>query len=159
MMLDVTGKTSFPYYTSYGCHCGKGGAGMPVDATDWCCWTHDCCYEKLGLEGCSPKTEYYRYQVYKGIVVCGGYPKSCKRNICECDKAAALCFKENMKTYRNYNMFKLDMTCKGETPPCKYDSDASANSAVSSKYSASERSTKEAQAPVQTENIDASKQV
>ncbi|KAJ1142545.1 hypothetical protein NDU88_008859 [Pleurodeles waltl] len=73
MMLDVTGKTSFPYYTSYGCHCGKGGAGMPVDATDWCCWTHDCCYEKLGLEGCSPKTEYYRYQVYKGIVVCGEY--------------------------------------------------------------------------------------
>ncbi|XP_078499116.1 basic phospholipase A2 homolog [Lissotriton helveticus] len=132
---------------------------MPVDDTDWCCWTHDCCYDKLALEGCDPKGTGYRYMVYHGIVACGGYPKECGRKTCECDKAASLCFRKNFKTYKMKNMFKRDSTCKGQKPACTRHSDASANSQPSSTDSASEKYTTEAQAHVRTETSDTSKQV
>jgi secretory phospholipase A2 len=34
-------------YWDYGCYCGKGGSGTPVDATDECCKAHDECWAKV----------------------------------------------------------------------------------------------------------------
>ena len=52
-------------YSDYGCWCGPGGSGPPVDGTDACCRTHDLCYETIVRnETCDP---YHRkYKVEKG---------------------------------------------------------------------------------------------
>ncbi|KAG5858192.1 group IIE secretory phospholipase A2-like [Bothrops jararaca] len=78
-------------YNGYGCYCGLGGSRQPVDATDWCCQVHDCCYQALSRRHCKPKMEKYFYSVRKDTITCGGETE-CRRETCECDKAAALCF-------------------------------------------------------------------
>jgi len=37
----------FSSYNFYGCWCGKGGDGKPVDEIDQCCKDHDLCYDAL----------------------------------------------------------------------------------------------------------------
>ena len=48
------GLTQFDY-TGFGCYCGVGGNGYPIDETDACCQFHDTCWtkaeEKYGQSG------------------------------------------------------------------------------------------------------------
>ncbi|XP_069098583.1 phospholipase A2, membrane associated-like [Pleurodeles waltl] len=118
MIKKVTGKNAIPDYTTYGCYCGLGGRGQPVDATDRCCRSHDCCYIKLEARGCKPKTDSYRFSMSGGNVACGGSSNNCGRKACECDKTAALCFKANRKSYNWKYTFKPNFTCKGGRPAC-----------------------------------------
>nr|XP_020636900.1 uncharacterized protein LOC110072694 [Pogona vitticeps] len=115
MILKLTGKTSFPYYTGYGCYCGLGGKGKPRDATDRCCFAHDCCYEKL--KDCHTTTERYDYTIEGGNITCGN-GSHCETQLCECDKTAAVCFRDNLDSYNNKYIFYLDVYCTEETSPC-----------------------------------------
>nr|XP_008123939.2 PREDICTED: basic phospholipase A2 Sms-N6 [Anolis carolinensis] len=111
----MTNKIALFEYTSYGCHCGLGGRGQPRDATDRCCFTHDCCYGKL--KDCKTTTDKYKYTIKDGVITCGE-GTSCEKQICECDKAAALCFKDNLKTYDEKYRFYLDTQCNEKPPSC-----------------------------------------
>uniref|UniRef100_A0A8C9EKM0 Phospholipase A2 n=1 Tax=Pavo cristatus TaxID=9049 RepID=A0A8C9EKM0_PAVCR len=116
MIKEKTGK--FPLaYDGYGCHCGRGGSKRPVDATDWCCHAHDCCYKKLSSLTCVPHLVPYKFSIKGGQITCES-TTPCKRGACECDKKAAECFKRNLntfnKSYQNYSNLK----CKGSLPSC-----------------------------------------
>ncbi|XP_035200837.1 group IIE secretory phospholipase A2-like, partial [Oxyura jamaicensis] len=118
MIRLKTGKSPLDY-NRYGCYCGLRGAKQPLDATDWCCHAHDCCYSRLksSSPGCHPILVPYKYSVQGGVIVCGA-GSSCQKTACECDKAAAECFKRNLrsynKSYDNYPNFR----CRGSSPRC-----------------------------------------
>ncbi|XP_075762945.1 uncharacterized protein LOC102447780 [Pelodiscus sinensis] len=117
MIKQATGKSAFPNYTFYGCHCGVGGKGEPKDATDWCCLRHDCCYSRLIASKCHVITDTYHYTYRRGAITCG--PGSwCKRSICKCDKAAALCMKRNLRSYNKAYRFYSNLKCRGRKPKC-----------------------------------------
>ncbi|CAM2104400.1 unnamed protein product [Caretta caretta] len=85
MIKQVTTKSAFWNYYSYGCHCGLGGKGTPKDGTDQCCYLHDCCYERLNDHGCNAKFNSYSYVYLNGKIYCG-MGSQCKRESCQCDE-------------------------------------------------------------------------
>ncbi|KAL8198584.1 UNVERIFIED_CONTAM: hypothetical protein K2H54_016915 [Gekko kuhli] len=106
----ATGKYALPEYTSYGCYCGLGGQGEPRDATDRCCLVHDCCY--IALKGkCKPKTDQYKFTSHNGNVTCADVGSWCEMEICKCDKAAALCLRDNLNSYNETLRFYFDIHC------------------------------------------------
>ncbi|NWT20017.1 PA2GE phospholipase, partial [Vireo altiloquus] len=115
MITQKTGRSPLAY-NGYGCYCGWGGSKQPLDATDWCCHAHDCCYKKLVSAHCKPKTTAYKYHFRGNQITCGKSGSWCERKTCECDKKAVECFKRSTyhKSYDNYPQKK----CKGRTPSC-----------------------------------------
>ncbi|XP_010286532.1 PREDICTED: basic phospholipase A2 F16-like [Phaethon lepturus] len=90
---------------------------QPLDATDWCCHAHDCCYRKLSSPRCSPKLVTYKYSTRSSQITCGS-GTWCQRQSCECDKRAAECFQRTARTYRNSYKNYPNLLCKGPTPSC-----------------------------------------
>uniref|UniRef100_A0A671U5V6 Phospholipase A2 n=1 Tax=Sparus aurata TaxID=8175 RepID=A0A671U5V6_SPAAU len=98
-------------YNNYGCYCGFGGQGTPVDEVDQCCKVHDDCYgAQISDPRCRgffslPYFVYYRYTCSPGRVTCSGTNGYCQRTACECDRAAALCFARTRHNpqYKNLN--------------------------------------------------------
>ncbi|XP_078573196.1 basic phospholipase A2 10-like isoform X2 [Branchiostoma floridae x Branchiostoma japonicum] len=87
----ITGRDAWDY-NNYGCWCGSGGSGTPVDRIDFCCLNHDRCYDNLIANGWSPHYVTYDWTQYDiGIGCDDPYPSS-DRGACECDLAAAHCF-------------------------------------------------------------------
>uniref|UniRef100_A0A8D0G9J9 Phospholipase A2 n=1 Tax=Sphenodon punctatus TaxID=8508 RepID=A0A8D0G9J9_SPHPU len=117
MIKIETGKHAFPNYSTYGCYCGWGGKGQPMDETDWCCHQHDCCYEKLDKRGCRTKTDSYHFFHLFGKVYCG-LGSWCEKQICECDRTLVLCLKEHMKSYKKRYRYYRNSQCKGKKPWC-----------------------------------------
>ncbi|XP_051882073.1 basic phospholipase A2 acanthin-1-like [Pristis pectinata] len=85
-------------YFDYGCYCGFGGQGKPLDAVDGCCRLHDICYGKLESEGhChwyqSPYWTHYTWSCSRHqSLSCSDPSDTCAWAICTCDKHLADCF-------------------------------------------------------------------
>ncbi|KAM7099936.1 group IID secretory phospholipase A2 [Molossus nigricans] len=119
MVKQVTKKTSLMYW-SYGCHCGIGGKGLPLDATDWCCHAHDCCYHHLQLHNCRWQMDHYSYNFSQGTVECSDKGSWCEQQLCACDKEVAYCLLRNLGTYnKKLRLVRFSRSrCKGHSPMC-----------------------------------------
>ncbi|XP_006883640.1 PREDICTED: phospholipase A2, membrane associated-like [Elephantulus edwardii] len=119
MIEIVVGKEAVLSYAFYGCYCGWGGKGSPKDATDWCCFEHDCCYAELEDYGCGTKFLGYKFSSYGDTIVCGKKDGDfCRRKLCQCDRNAAYCFARNEDTYDENVQYYSNQRCSGRTPQC-----------------------------------------
>ncbi|XP_065146550.1 phospholipase A2-like [Paramisgurnus dabryanus] len=119
-MILCTVPDSWPIldYADYGCYCGLGGSGTPVDELDRCCEAHDKCYrEAKKHKKCvpildNPYTKTYSFSCDKPTqkITCGSDNDECEAFICDCDKIAAECFAE--APYNEENAFLPSDRCK-----------------------------------------------
>lgn len=80
----------------YGCYCGLGGMGYPVDAIDRCCMVHDHCYDSTP---CHPALTYflpYNWKCVAGRPYCSlpvrwSPAYTCAVRLCECDRLFSEC--------------------------------------------------------------------
>nr|AAZ22666.1 Pa-20 precursor [Pseudechis australis] len=99
----IPGSRPLFQYTDYGCYCGKGGHGTPVDELDRCCKAHDDCYGEAGKKGCYPVLTLYSWECTEKVPTCNSKTK-CKRIVCDCDAAVAKCFAKAPYKKENYNI-------------------------------------------------------
>ncbi|XP_054764429.1 acidic phospholipase A2-like isoform X1 [Lytechinus pictus] len=134
MMSCTTNRTfleTIADFGFYGCYCGFGGFGKPVDGVDRCCQSHDNCYGATHVTHGACYTTIvaylvpYKYKLHQcdtrdAYVTCAGLDKyywydflpKCAVAICECDRDLAMCLARQPfhKKYRFYNWLK----CFGE---------------------------------------------
>ncbi|NWI84419.1 PA21B Phospholipase, partial [Pitta sordida] len=118
-MIKCTLPSSHPTldYADYGCYCGLGGSGTPVDDLDRCCQVHDDCYSQaMNLPSCrfvvdNPYTKLYKFSCSDGRITCGSENKDCAMFICNCDRAAAMCF-SNATYHPEYKQLDIEKYCK-----------------------------------------------
>ncbi|ERE82331.1 phospholipase A2, membrane associated-like [Cricetulus griseus] len=118
MIQRKIGKVDVFKYMYYGCHCGLGGGGIPKDATDWCCFAHDCCYDRLEDLTCGTKSLDYRFDYLWGQIICSVNDDFCAQQLCKCDKILVECFARNKQTYNWLHLLYTSKSCKEKSPSC-----------------------------------------
>jgi len=99
-------------YNGYGCWCGVGGKGEPVDEIDRCCLIHDKCYDDIIAKNtCNTKVDAALLIITYIRDGCTGCAKksswwfsgnsSCQKALCECDGAAARCYQKYESQFQN----------------------------------------------------------
>ncbi|XP_048338967.1 acidic phospholipase A2 BA2-like [Sphaerodactylus townsendi] len=99
-----------------------------------CCLDHDCCYMKLSGK-CYPTIDYYEFTSHNGDITCAQVVQNSTKPtcaghvstpfflavdpgswcwICECNRAAALCFQRNLNSY---DEAVNSSDCDWEEPP------------------------------------------
>ncbi|KAK9392065.1 phospholipase A2 like otoconin-22-like [Crotalus adamanteus] len=126
-------------FTNYGCHCGAGTQGLPVDAIDrhrevsiqckaaknsagqlphLCCHSHDCCYNKVEMYGCNPRVLTYRFYAQGDKIKCVKSRDRCEKMVCECDQKAASCFQKHLFSYSPQFRNLPVASCRAQRPFC-----------------------------------------
>uniref|UniRef100_A0A8C3P8I6 Phospholipase A2 n=1 Tax=Chrysemys picta bellii TaxID=8478 RepID=A0A8C3P8I6_CHRPI len=119
----------------YGCYCGTGGSGTPLDAVDQCCFLHDCCYRhaRVSLE-CRGRVKWQPYEFAcsqsgtecRSQSVCGRMACECDREFAECLTAAKyvviilpdkVCSKKGQVQYLGFSSTKQHTTGSSPPPP------------------------------------------
>uniref|UniRef100_A0A194AR49 phospholipase A2 n=1 Tax=Micrurus tener TaxID=1114301 RepID=A0A194AR49_9SAUR len=104
-MIQCANTRTWWHFAWYGCYCGAGGSGTPVDELDRCCQVHDDCYgEAEKIDGCDPKATLYSYDCSEGQLTCKDNDTKCKDLVCNCDRTAALCFAKAPYDDNNFMM-------------------------------------------------------
>lgn len=79
-------------YGFYGCWCGPGGSGTPVDGTDTCCHAHDLCYDAIYAK---KSGDPYYLQYHYTNKTCSDDVGTILHDICSCDQTLASCLSKN----------------------------------------------------------------
>ncbi|VDN60839.1 unnamed protein product [Dracunculus medinensis] len=107
MVMCAFRSTLYPF-VPYGCYCGFGGYGIPMDPIDTCCQAHDECYGNV-LSQCYNRTGFLYLWPYfwscpkvsEGQITTksGKFPKCgdnsdnpCGKALCECDQKIVECW-------------------------------------------------------------------
>ncbi|XP_035226800.1 phospholipase A2 A2-actitoxin-Cgg2a-like isoform X2 [Stegodyphus dumicola] len=113
MVQSIIGREGSDFI-GYGNWCGLGGSGRPVDPVDECCEVHDMCYVLASEGPCKDKGEKGVYQIeYQwskksdGTASCKNVDR-CPDSICLCDALLTNCLKNNLDSYDEKNLHKLD---------------------------------------------------
>jgi hypothetical protein len=138
MILYLQQIPLFGKFCFYGCHCfSKGpmhlledaGNGAPLDAADTSCRSHGRCHycaqKDFGEEKCSVTRPYSfsaKQDAVTGVrfIECRNTEGSCKRSICECDKALAYDLADNENTWnilhhQRWGQFDQEANCRSAT--------------------------------------------
>ncbi|GAB6027977.1 hypothetical protein CHUAL_002203 [Chamberlinius hualienensis] len=80
----------------YGCYCGFGGTGRPVDPIDKCCMMHDYCYHRTPCHQTLTYFLPYDWLCIGGRSVCSlpvrwSATSACSVQLCECDRMFSEC--------------------------------------------------------------------
>ncbi|XP_040183745.1 acidic phospholipase A2 BpirPLA2-I-like [Rana temporaria] len=102
----------------YGCFCGPGGSGQPVDEVDQCCHAHDCCYQhtKVNLQ-CQSESSGYKFSCEQATIGCVS-TDFCGRAACECDRLFAECLTTAKKAQEKYHFYDKKKLCPSPNAAC-----------------------------------------
>ncbi|XP_051170559.1 basic phospholipase A2 PA-5-like [Leptopilina boulardi] len=94
-MMNCANDCGAMSYYGYGCFCGFGGSGVPVDKIDTCCKEHDDCYERQ-MNPWFIYCKHYEWTCSKNrLPVCDFKNDPYKQQLCECDLEFALCISKH----------------------------------------------------------------